>query len=150
MKTNNNNKLMLTSKGKGGKRSSNSAITSAIIEELTSAPAPVVSAPAPAPVVSAPAPATLQMGVPNLRSSRVTLRMDQIVSYRIANNQRKDTPAKYYVQGGMDRVDPLNSARSRFEVAIEIPYTDLYQAKTKLAELRAGLTAPTQEIARIA
>lgn len=124
-----------------GKRS-NTEITHAIIAELTT---PQVSAPAPAPAPSA----GVVMGVPNLNSRRINPRA-VVREWRIVGNQRKDVwsaGAKYYVQGGEIMIDPL-SQRSRFEVAVEIPFIDHYLGKLELVARRSA--PATTEVKRIA
>src|SRR5215831_3961972 len=75
------------------------------------------------------------IGAINLTSKRIT--PGTLVSeYRVCNNQRKNVGAvKYYVQGGTYQTDPI-SGKERFNVAIEIPHSDLYSAKLQLAQLR--------------
>ena len=124
--------------------------------EVTSAPvsAPDMSAPAPAPapaVIPAPAvSAGIQFGVPNLGSRRINPRA-VVRKWRIANNQRKDVfsaGATHYVQGGEELIDPYTS-RSRFEVAIEIPFNDHYLAKVEWVKRKDQVVPalPTQEVA---
>jgi hypothetical protein len=135
---------------KGSKKGSDKVI------EVTAvtAPAPVVEIPAPAPVVDpapAPAPAGIQMGVPNLTSRRINPRAI-VRAWRIAPNQRKDVfsaGAKYYVQGGEEMMDPI-SGRSRFEVAIEIPFVDHYLAKLEFVARKATLPASGTEVTKVA
>lgn len=146
---------------------SNSEVMSALIDQLTtpSAPAPAPAGelvqvginsylridPAPAPPAPAPAPAPsagVEMGVPNLTSRRINPRA-VVRTWRIANNQRKGAfsgGAKYYVQGGEIMIDPTNQ-RERFEVAVEIPFTDLYLAKVELVSRRS---APAPEVTKVA
>lgn len=149
IKTNNNNKSVTKSVTKSAsvtKRSKSGVINDLVKELLApSAPAPapipeVISAPAPIPVQSA---VTLSedtevIGVPNLRSKRIAPGTP-LSEYRVVPNQRKGVRARYYVQGGTLRIDPV-TRREMFYVCVEIPHTDLYTAKLQLVQLRSDLT----------
>ncbi len=83
------------------------------------------------------------IGSINLTSKRVTPGT-ALTAYRVVPNQRKNVVAKYYVQGGSIRVDPV-SGRELFNVAVEIPHTDLHSAKVQLVALRAELERSTAQ-----
>ena len=129
MKTNNNNKVMTGKKGnKRGKS------------------APVVES---APVVLngvsvLKGSGELVMGSP-INSKRVTPGAE-IKTYRVVPSQRKTDNARYYVQGGFNRVDP-QTQRDHFVVSVEIPHTDLYTAKLQMVSLNADLKSALERIA---
>jgi len=146
MKTKINNKSKSVTR-KGSKAeviAPNDPLDTAIYNEVSApAPAPVVEIPAPVveSAVSAPIahPGTMgeDIGVPNLASKRVTPNAE-IRSYRVVPNQRKNVIARYYVQGGFTRVDPITK-REGFVVSVEIPHTDLYTAKLQMVSLNQAL-----------
>jgi hypothetical protein len=167
MKTKQNNKLVKANKtvvpadGEIGAKAREDRKRKSEVTSVTLAPAPAPNygdllgiapppppAPAPAPGISA----LLDSGNPNLNSRRIRVGTP-LVTYRIANNQRKDSwsgGARYYVQGGSEMLDP-ESGRSRFEVCVEYPFTDLYKAKELKVKLLATLSAPaTTEVIKIA
>ena len=138
MKTVNNNKA-----GVSAKRSPKSA-PSAVTPEVITIPvemevvAPVTPIAPVTPEVVAPVTGEV-IGERNLTSKRIT--PGTLVSdWRVVPNQRKHVVARYYVQGGTLRRDPING-RDMFSVAVEIPHTDLHSARTQLAQLRAELSA---------
>jgi hypothetical protein len=90
-------------------------------------------APAAAPV--APAPAASVVGQPDLGSKRLS--QCALTEYRIVPSQRKIFKG-YYLQGGTMSHDATRNA-DLFAVCVEIPHTDLAEAKKQLAELSAAL-----------
>jgi hypothetical protein len=96
------------------------------------------SAPAPKPVQSAPVatPSAAPVIGNAVASKRITVGT-AVTEYRIVPSQRKSFKG-YFIQGGTFR-KAADTGRDMFDVAVEIPHTELVAAKAQLATLRAGV-----------